>query len=530
MIYYAGQTLLTDRPDGELSAWLDRMMPLADMSLWGVVPEAERSYSHGPRHSRSAEPSNVGFPRMNYPPRWKPRINALYWPTGAGRWATFLGLCDESTKNRILGIVQNTSDHIAEPAQLVLAANSYRGATSDNDFDIDQNSGLVRLSTEMYLLRPRRVSQQGYYEGSTEPLWLLPLVDERYWWQFRRGDTDIIEDTPWLTMILEMMEERDADSFNVSEVDADFGLAPVEQWGGQRRLTMAVGLDAVALSCGQRIVRSVTREVRSISPADSITTLDVNIDPTLDERVDLICGGDLSNENRYGAQPAGVEVVFTLGPNAYRETDVIEPDNLKSVAAGTVPDESGNVGTSGVKRFFTTARAEPLDPEDTLEDIETRRSNFAKAVAKAYFGWKQRAFDYVYAGIKYWHPTGFDDAVEWRMDWDAKTKCHAFYTRVQSMPDNVGFSDLPCKIDPDLPKEIRFTLKETLETGGVARASLDTFNPVDRTWEDSGVEIKVCDGLGLCEPAEADTPGYAVDFGGTRGYLVTALLCECTST
>jgi hypothetical protein len=546
-----------DRPDGTLTDFIERFLPLSDLSLWGVPPENYRTYRHVGGSDRPAV--GIGLPRMNFPPRWKVRLNSLYWPSGATRWAQFVGIVDSTTLKTILQTVEGDGGQQNNPQQLVLCDSQFpQSQIQPDSFQIDSKNR-VALSVEMYLLRPRMLQTAS---GNVPGLWLLPLVDERYWWQYRTASPTVLnaQQTPtpnslWGDLIDEI-GVTDIGGVNRSQYDSNFPGPDAFHWS--RKWALGPYLEAVACNLGMRVVRSIDRTVSLDIYSDSAQTLTQNISGAAPfTPFQQIAGGDFSSTHRQGAQAATVETVFSQHPEDFCNTTVIGGKVFNPVGGGPpftvkgppimetdvqstdVNEQSGGVGTPATKRYFTTAHTTD----------QTQATNLAQAIAKAYFGWQQSAFDYVFLGIKAWQQTGFDDATEWRLDWDPKaydriTKTrgnYAFFTRVQSLPPNCGFSDLPHTLDWEPTTDIEVLLLTDLASGSDALGQIVgpsvSDNGTDGENQGTSRMVPVWDGMGLCDPIPAGTTvkcgavprvvpdSYYRDFA----YIAYAAECACSS-
>jgi hypothetical protein len=181
LITFAGVRLLMQTP--ELDAWL-RMNRLTPFDLFGSRPDDAllRTAAKG-----RADP-RVPFPRPNYSPCPDPKINVLHWPTGASRYASFVGVVGEDGLRKIL------KSFTAEPspAGTLLTVRRSTLIVGDSEYVSDLSSvsdgwhsdGVTHFAvkTQMQLLDPRPIT----LTESGQSLWLLPMVDIRYWWQHSR--------------------------------------------------------------------------------------------------------------------------------------------------------------------------------------------------------------------------------------------------------------------------------------------------------------------------------------------------------
>ena len=100
--------------------------------------------------------------RRTRPPRWI--INSLWMPTGAARVGIGLFLIDEDRLGDVLGALDSKGG-----ATLTLSHTAKRGGETTT----------VTRSGTMYLLPPLCLT------GECRSLRVLPLVDGRWFWQFR---------------------------------------------------------------------------------------------------------------------------------------------------------------------------------------------------------------------------------------------------------------------------------------------------------------------------------------------------------
>jgi len=229
-----GYALLHDQ-DYLAQDFIDRYHPLESL-----ISETETSLHQSSSRTGDRDNSYVGVPVPNYPDQPDLRINQLYWPTGAGRWAKGYFLCTQEVRD-----------------SLVAASGFPR-------FQFTASIGAFWFSTHLYLLPPRPIS---CVDGSSNNLWLLPLVDERYYWQFRNfGDTAI---SSWTSLFASLATQLGV-TITVDTIDQDY-LEPDHIVLNRKYDNAAVILDAVASSVNQRIVRQLDGTVRSINADNSIS-------------------------------------------------------------------------------------------------------------------------------------------------------------------------------------------------------------------------------------------------------------------
>lgn len=173
---YAGVTLSPATP--ELVDWVHRNIRLEDVCQFTRLNSIKRLNLFFPYHSWREMPIRPG---------------KLWWPLGASRWAVGSYIVTESQLTSI-------RDELAESAEqdLVLA------------------DGLVTITAPMYMLPPRPLAQHppdadhlqdwtlpvADFGSLGEPVYLLTLVDERYYWWEKAASITVTENTTtWATLI-----------------------------------------------------------------------------------------------------------------------------------------------------------------------------------------------------------------------------------------------------------------------------------------------------------------------------------------
>ena len=420
-ISFAGEPLMLVTP--QLQEFLDRFFPLEDLQLFGGESVAVRSNRSQARNQFS-DAVNLGLP--NYPPPPPLRINSLYWPTGASRWSRFLGICDKATKDKIVtatyGGVTPTSGASNTAKNLILAD------------ERPQPDG-VGLSTLMYLLPPRPITCVG---GDAPTLWLLPLVDERYYWQFRHtDDLAVTTSTTWANLF-STLATRLGVQISADTVSANY-FKPDPTECSRRYANAAVLLDIAAHSVGQRIVRYVAGTIKSQNWANGKTQLTSNIQGANYKPWTQIAGDDFSTEGKPAVYPASVVVAFTKT----KETFAVNSSYVETKAATLYVN---NGSTTGAVKVIRTTSAANYNNAGTLQN-GTDTGNLAGQIASDYYASLEKRFDYSFNSLKKWDSTPFDDAVEWHFGELREVGGESGYqylagTRIQSSPHNFGVEEM----------------------------------------------------------------------------------------
>ena len=112
MLTYGGVPLLLPDADGDLTRWLRQNQDLADMVEFGEPSLGQLSPRRGLLNWYGYR-KGIGQTVANYADPPAPRLNTLYWPTGATRWARGYFLATETQKNRITKLAHRASGNSA---------------------------------------------------------------------------------------------------------------------------------------------------------------------------------------------------------------------------------------------------------------------------------------------------------------------------------------------------------------------------------------------------------------------------------
>lgn len=420
-ISYAGVPLLVEDPGMEFQVWLERTLSLRDLTLFGVEPwdiYQGRNRPRGPFLGGTFSvvdcttsplscgtvtlPSVpfVGLPLPNYslrrPPRWK--INTLWWPTGATRWAIGLFLCDAASLARILPVVKS-GDGAA-----TLRIQEFRGGVPGTSMTLNG----------MYLLPPRELNNT---ESGVNGF-LLCLVDQRYFWQFK--DTGLLEvgdETEW-----EDVYDDIATGMGITIVYDDVHpgyFRPDPEELTRRYENGALLLDAVAHSVGQRIVLGVDNVVRAINATSSSTLATINHNLLLAKG---LSGGGRMIPYRETVYPAAVRTVFVAevggvyppGGEVYPRTVQIADVAATSAALwGFVSNTVKVIHTTFPAMFSSGESLAAIGAGTATPDNEASVNALAVQIATDYYAWLAEQYDQAGVGLVPWVPTGFDDYILW---------------------------------------------------------------------------------------------------------------------
>jgi hypothetical protein len=300
-----------------------------------------------------------------YPPsREPPRIGVLHWPTGASRWATCHLLA--------------TGDQLARVQRV--AGSSLSLVISD---------GSRSVTAPMYRLGARPVSQR----GDGHELYLLTLVDDRYWWWYAgNGALSLFGSMSWPDLLSTLFTDLGVDSPTIDTIDAGYGSPDPARWSvGTQPIPLLI--DAVCKTVGLRCTRSLGGSVRCINYTNAAAA---DSSQWTTYKYEVIAGGRAANSEAALGVPAAVAVRF-VGPGAYQTT--------KSLADLAIPDFGGATGAAGK---VGAVAADPL----TLAPV-AQQLNYVTPAATDYFRWQLSLTDATFRGVRNWAPTGLEDCLEW---------------------------------------------------------------------------------------------------------------------
>ena len=395
MITLDGKPLLIEDAEVDLHSWMRRYQDLEDLRISGQFPVAIKSDRKG---TRNGQKSGMGLPVPNYSSDRKLKINTLYWPTGAVRWGHGLYLADEATA-------------VALPTltKIPLVFGDPEHSTK---------------SVDMWLLPPRPISAN--FDGTDkERLWLIPLVDDRFWWQFfDAGDFEVEKTTTWADVFQHIAGVTGAsisvDSFNQAYLHPD----PVELT--RRYDNCALLLDAVAHSIGQRIIY---REDGSVV-SQNVTNAVAEYETRLNEPFQLQAGGSVLGV----VAPHTCVVSFPKWSWGvpWCDGDLWRSTQTPGGSQITRPDATSKIVHSAAYADMTLVGAGG-SPNNQSELVA-----LASAISEDFYGWQNYSYDRTFIGLQPIVPVGFDDCVEWYFGQQLSDGSYRAHTRVNSQPHNFG--------------------------------------------------------------------------------------------
>lgn len=409
-ITFAGFNLIQEDRDGRLADWFERWINYQDIRAVAAWPGAVFSKIPGL------------LSQPNWSERLTPRLNTWVWPSGASRWGYGFFLCDGKTKSNIESALSSAAGGTNPTATLVLKDDVYN----------------LQRSFACYLLPPRPVSAD-----NTDPnsLWILPIVDVRYFWQFINFESAKTVSSSafgtWATLFSNFPIKP---TFSPGNINSAY-LVP-HQWLMTRLQyqNAAVILDVLAHSVGLRLAESPpgnwalqsftdanAQRIAQITPANAIGALQAGILP----------GGPAG----LGAiTPFRVDVIFPAQAQGIAEAENLKDGFTISTTAASA-GQSGPTNLNYVKTIRSTAMANFTGGGGNPDNL-TSLTALAKQIATDFYGWISWYQDEVFPGLAQFALTGFDDYYEFCMGRLASDGSILNYTRVHTLPHNFCCDDL----------------------------------------------------------------------------------------
>lgn len=345
---------------------------------------------------------------FRYPTRPKLRPNMFYYPNGATRWAEAHFLISES--------------------QYALLASK---------LGTKQTLIVNTVSTGMFGLSARILAKVGNEPG----LYLLTLVDERYFFQYKNGGTITLDDTDTWASLISYLATQLGISISAFSVGAVYGQPqPLTDLGGVCE-NAAILLDACLTNVGLTLVRNFNGTYSVLTTSQSVTQETAN-SPSF-----KIAGGNNNvGVNLGGVMPGSVTVTFP-----YRLCD---DGAFVDVQANHLPfgqitgsryikevtiTQAGYGAYTGIanttKTFHDNAEAWVLAVAQTLPTNKSQLDTLALKIAQDYYAALLAGLDLILPCSYAWTPEGNNDILwVWSTD--------SCYTRIQRTPWNYGVEEL----------------------------------------------------------------------------------------
>lgn len=317
------------------------------------------------------------------------RLNHLYWPVGASRWAFASCLATQ-------GMLRD----IRRQAYPSTSPNRYTALP----FTMTDGMGGT-LTTSLFMLPARPLNTMAGGE-----FYLLELVDERYfWWEVAASLFLDPGFTTWAELIGEIATALDitiaTDTISTAYLTPAAALV-------QPYAPLPILLDLAAQTIGHRVVRTLTGAVKTQTAATARALQNAQL-ATAIKRCKAAGGNFAFDANRTndlaGRVPASVTVTF---PKTVDDVASDEPYTIaKTLVSLTLPTYGQTKGHPGTKTLANLTAA-PFEGMDVTPTNETDLQALATQAAKDFYGWQLAKVNARYDGIHPWPVDAFSD-LEW---------------------------------------------------------------------------------------------------------------------
>lgn len=427
-IQFANTELLLPDVDGELRSFLTRYLDERGANFFfpSVYDDDVRILSPV---DGDADAIVLPLARPNWPEPPKAKVNTLYWPSGASRWGHMLLLVNGDGKDAIATACHGVSD-AARPETLNIFADGFDGTlpTGDEDdwYAMDASNRLA-LGVKMYALKPHPVSLPTGIT-SDEELWIYPLVDIRYLWQWKLIES--LNSDTYYQLILDIATEIDTVDLlgDLTIPNADYAGTPDVSGKQFNRINAAVLMDAACMTVGQRACLRFDSKLTAFNATDAETEWDESISAV---RAPAFSEWAKAAGDEFEAEKGGVGVPESVVVLFHRDhtTEEITVSDLSSFLPFT----------EHVANTQKLIRIPYIDASLSANE----RYDFARRVALDFYLWQAKHADITFAGLKLFNPNGFVDYIE--IEAGSFGRCEDLYhgqTRVVTFPSNFYLSTL----------------------------------------------------------------------------------------
>jgi hypothetical protein len=314
------------------------------------------------------------------------------------------------------------------------------------------------ITLTVYVLPPRKVSPDTS-DDTVNNLWIIPVVDDRYYWQFRHtsdlaSGLQFSEITTADALVEYMMDLTGVEYLNVKVNTAHTVLPSCRSRNDYENLPIV--MDSIFAHTGQRLVVDIGSYNTVTGRYGEIV---LTQPPGGTHRYALIDGlnsryvfenallGNIGLQQCVWAG-GGTSLSTTASAANYivGEPQLVAGGVSSAFGAGytqyaSAPSSVAIQTTSGLyitrtpsSEYVTTGNAASIWRTEFDEEPATAQ---ADQLGRDYFYQFHRQFDFTFAGVQPWQQGYNDDYMVIRQTWNAKTKCYDAYTRVCSRQPNL---------------------------------------------------------------------------------------------
>lgn len=438
-ISFAGVDLILEDPSGSVQEFLDDHIPASDLRTASAWPNSVWNSPNGLTQPNWSQPLSI-------------RLSSWIWPTGASRWGFGYFLASQAQTQQIINAISSTG-----------SASSGAGISGQNLVINDPANGYSR-TFRAFLLPPHPVSADN---SDPNGLWILPIVDQRFFWQFN----------DYLSLLT--IPTGAFSSWNSVFSNLGYDVTPSSSYLVPNPWTLnrhsyqntAVLFDVLAHSVGMRLVCDSANGAGS---GNSVTTptygtqglsfrLQTYGDANTRRNTLYFQGGYeagvlQTGVNNFGLNaqsavlPPQVTVVFRALKNG-----IIYDDNLTTPSGQTSIDGNGHryalavtaaqagfsiLSNASYTKIIRSTAVANFSAGNAAPDNLVTLTNLATQIATDFYGWALWQQDQSFAGVSCRQETGFDDYFEFNMGGRGPDDQYLARTRQHSLPHNFCCDDL----------------------------------------------------------------------------------------
>lgn len=427
-------------------------MLLADPE--GVADRFVRSYSSWPHAEINSPPtathSNQPIPRPNWPKRPPMGVNQLYFPTGASRWACGLFLTDQAGVDSLATVL--TGKLIMDLSnETINVSVTPSGAVSP----VEWNAG-SRFCAYMHKLDPVPVSV------TDDTLWIVPLVDVRYFWQ---GMSVRLENIgTWEELITELAEKLteqsgtedtattfiarelgDAYNWLVTLADPELSI-PDPCFFSQQPVNVPNAMDMVCWTLG---LRFIPEDLTTGLTTDSTRFRLINYH----NRGSFPGGGSSVDNGVYHKQRdamlASATTRATAGGDSQTEDSADVPNEVQmqfvELPSGPAKEEYLSTQSLGLSTSGNHARR-VWSPAVPTSDNHTELDTLAEVWTAGFAAWVRYKFRWTWPGGPTPRFSGYEDFILFSQVKSRAIGRYVAHVRVDSLPRTWGWELVPFQL------------------------------------------------------------------------------------
>jgi hypothetical protein len=435
VLTYGGVPLC--QPTAQVEGWIQQNISLADVYEFARI--------HWP-----SDQSKPWKAPQTVPQEHPIRVNELFWPWGARRWA--------------IGHFLVTDNQLAK-----IRPQAYSGPNRYKALPLvigDERTDANKITTDLWMLPPRPLAQI----SNTNGMHLLTLVDERYFWWAKTVSLTITEGTTAWTDVILSIESALGTSITKDTVNAAY-LKPTAELAVKYEYLPTL-LDDVAGLVGQRVVRNLAGVISTQNPLTAKTKQDNQFGDWAKFAGGAFAFHPSFTHDLEALVPQQVTVIFpnvvggvVPGTEIYSITYTLQNLGLAQFPAPVMGYAGAKFIRSGEGVNYTSGAANP--------DNFTNLDNLAKQLATDFYLWQLGKNHIAYAGIVPYVPEAISDILwVYRQDQVA--------TKVLRGPWN---DPGPLEIHHCEDVEI-VRIKSTVKVGNYYDAVIQKYNFTTGAWED----------------------------------------------